>query len=236
MPIIVFCIFILIGLLPCVLAYYWKRRNALPWLFLWLVPIVPLATLQVRRFEHIYGANPMGGSKLGMLISSALISAVLVSILVALIPRREQKLSNQALFKKKHLFGAVGLVAFTLLSSIFYFSVKGADTAKKLEYAQANPKAAAIKALSQADSNILREAVNYWSFDDPAGVLEWLAQNPGADQNSDLRATVLYTWILNDPVAALPSVESFLESDGKSHPLAFPLSENYKEHRKKLDR
>jgi len=178
----------------------------------------------------------MGGSKLAMLISSALISAVVVSMLVALIPKRNQQLSNQVIFKKKHLFGAVGLVVFTLFSSIFYFSVKGAGTAKNIEHARANPKAAAIKALSEGDSYILREAVNYWSFDDPAGALNWLAQNPDADQNNDLRASVLYTWILNDPDAALPGVESFLKSDGKNHPLAFPLTENYNEYSRKLDR
>lgn len=234
MLIIIFCIFVLIGLLPCVLAYYWKQRNALPWLVLWLAPILPLTTLQVRRFEQIYGGNPMGGSKLAMLISSALICAVFVSIVIVLIPKRKRESSNQAFFRRKHLLGAVGLVVFTLFSTISYYSVKGAGTTKKIEYARANPKAAAIKALSEGDSYILREAVNYWSFDDPAGVLGWLTQNPDADQNNDLRASVLYTWILNDPDAALPSIELFLNSDGNSHPLATPLTEYYKEHREKL--
>ena len=178
----------------------------------------------------------MGGSKLAMLILSALISAVVVSILVALIPKRKQQLSDQIFLRVKHLFGAVGLIVFTLFSSIYYFSVKGTDTTKNIEYARANPKAAAIKALSERDSYILREAVNYWSFDDPVAVLNWLAQNPDADQNSDLRASVLYSWILNDPDAALPGVESFLKSDGKNHPLAFPLTEDVKEHRRKLER
>jgi len=102
------------------------------------------------------------------------------------------------------------------------------------EHAMRSPRQAAEKALSERNSSILREAVNYWSFEDPAATLDWLESNIDDDNSGKLRSMVLSTWMLHDPDAAFSRAELFLNSaSGKQY--LMPLAMDYVEHRAKSD-
>ena len=102
------------------------------------------------------------------------------------------------------------------------------------EHAMRSPREAAEKALSEGNSSILREAVNYWSFEDPTEVLYWLEPNIDNNSSGKLRSMVLSIWMQHDPDPAFSRVELFLNSDsGKQYPM--PLAWDYFDYRSKSD-
>jgi len=85
-----FFILIFVPMIPCLLAVYWKNRKGLLWYAISFFLAFPISSYQMSRVVEDIGGSPGGGSKLAILMFSSLISAVLVSLIVAVLPKKEK--------------------------------------------------------------------------------------------------------------------------------------------------
>ena len=235
MEFVLTCFPFVTALFPCALAYFWKHRNGLPWLLLSALSTYPLIVLNVRRVAESIGGNPMGGTKAALVVIASVATAIAVSILVALIPKNRTPQPNRIQLKKKPVLITTGILVVSLISLILIHRAKSIALHHDIQLAIQDPQQAAMKAVSEGNSYLLREAVNYWSFDDPAGALEWLESNGSHKKTEELKFSVFHTWILNEPNVALPRVESFLNNVSDQAPYFRPLAISYIEVRSKSD-
>ena len=90
MAIIIGLLPFLLPALPCVLAVYWKRRNGLHWYLSVMILTLPVSSIYMSYYHEEINASPMGGTKLGILLISEVISTILVSCVISLLPKKEK--------------------------------------------------------------------------------------------------------------------------------------------------
>jgi len=188
MEVVLICFPLVTSMLPCTLAFLWKQRNGLPWFLLSVVSTYPIAVGYLRHVTEAIGGNPMGGTKAGILLASALLSAIAVSMVVAFIPKNRTHQKYRFPLKKKTVLQIIGITAVTLTILAVVLRAKMISYEQDLQLAMQYPQQAAEKALAEGNSSLLREAVNYWSHDDPAATLDWLESNIDDKESGGCRA------------------------------------------------